>query len=33
MNGEGLQKIFALQREALFLSPEEEELFDGFSAK
>ncbi|MDR1516384.1 MAG: ribonuclease PH [Synergistaceae bacterium] len=31
--GEGLQKIFELQREVLSLSPEEAELFDGFSSK
>ena len=29
--GDGLLKIFALQRDALSLSSEEEELFDGFS--
>jgi ribonuclease PH len=28
--GEGMRKIFAIQREMLHLSPEEEELFDGF---
>jgi ribonuclease PH len=28
--GEGMRIIFALQREALDLSPGEEEVFDGF---
>jgi ribonuclease PH len=28
--GDGLRKVFVLQRDALALSPEEEDLFDGF---